>query len=394
MTARTRIFFSLVLGLLLLPAGVRAGDDYQPQSDEKDEKGEEAEEKPAKGESGVGLSWDEDADENELTRARRKPYTRRCKEYDDDESEERARQARIDYAASHLGGEHTRRAWKDLLKLGTVGCDAVAEWLLDGGPGGLAADHADASKELILYGKGRHVRAGTAWLGDPDPAVPRGIASALRRRLVALDEAALKVLVEQFHVGDRAVSSETLLGILVGYYTETYTYTTYSYVNGVSIPIVNTYTVWYYASEPPPLAHVEALRGLLVDAGNKWADEATNTLRARAMYRGGENQDRWAPLLLELARDKERGPDVVDKAAHALGWMQPEGSRAIAETLLEDQHAFAQLAYLKGLRSRAKKGYGDVETVKLMNLFAKARDKEVSRTAAKWTKVWGRKLAR
>ncbi len=389
--------FTLILALAaFVPRPVLAGDDYEPQTSEEDGKDKkEAEQKPKKGETGVALDWDEETGSDEAAPyARRKPYTRRCKEYDENEEQRAARLKRVEYAASHLGGEHTRRAWKDLLKLGLEGCDEVAAWLGEGGPAGLAADHGDASTELVLYGRRSHVQAGAEWLGDPDPGVAKGIARALRRRLVALDETVLKYLVTHFEADDRSVDSTTLLGILVGYYTETYTYTTYVYSNGTSIPVVNSYTVWYYASGPPPEAHVETLRELLDGAGNKWADEVAQTLRARAVYKGGVGQERWAPLLLELVRDRERAIEVVDKAAHALGWMQPKGSKEIALTLLEDEDPLAQMAYLKGLRSRAKKGYGDRNTVWLMQQFVEAEDRGVSKAATKWSNVWGRKLSR
>ncbi len=99
-------------------------------------------------------------------------------------------------------------------------------------------------------------------------------------------------------------------------------------------------------------------------------------------------------MLLELIRDRQRAEEVVDKAAHALGWMQPKGSKEIARTLLEGQEPLVQMAYLKGLRSRAKKGYGDRNTVWLMQQFVEAADPAVARAAMKWSKVWGRKLSR
>ena len=375
---------------LMLAGPANAGDDGYEPPDIEDGK-EDKEKAPAKGEDGVGYAYDGD-DDASTVRARREPYTRRCKDLRGSEDERRRRLDNVDYVRGHLGGEHTRRAWKDLVKLGLEGCDAVADWLNAGGPGGEAADHADAGYELILYGRTKHLQAGATWLGDPSPRVAGKIARGLRERLVVLDAAGVDRLITAFHGDDDAISSEVLLGVLVGYYTTTHTYTTYVYSNGVSIPVTNTYTVWHYAAGEPPATHVAGLREVISGAGNKWADDVAQTLRARCIYKGGEDQDPWAPALMDLIQDAGRAEEVVDKAAHALGWMQPKGSDTIANTLLDGGEGPVQMAYLKGLRSRAKKGYGDENTLYLMSLFQEAGDPVVARAAKKWTRAFTRKL--
>lgn len=385
----------MILRILMLAAAVlfaapafAQDDEYEPRAEDD---GKEAPERtPEKGTDGVGYSYEEESASG--IRARREPYTRRCKDLRDDGAERERRFGNIEYAASHLGGRHTRRAWKDLVKMGVEGCDAVAAWLNDGGPGGEEADHADAAHELILYGRQRHLEAATIWLGDPSPVVTRQVARAVRMRLATLDEAGAQALVRAYRDDHSKIDTEILLGVLVGYYTTTYSYTTYTYSNGVSIPITHTVTVWHYAAGEPPPSHVAALRALIDGAGNRWANEVAATLRARCVYKGGVDQDPWSPVLLDLIRDRSRAEEVVDKAAHALGWMQPQGSDAIARELLDADEPLAQLAYLKGLRSRAKKGYGDKNTIWLLALFQEAQDPEVARASKRWSKAMAKKV--
>jgi len=368
--------------LVLFFAAPAAAADYEPQADEG---GDEAPEPKADG-GEHGAEWD--GEDREGTYPRRRGHKNRCKAYKneaDDARRERLR--RVDYASGHLGGEHTRRAWKDLVKLGFEGCEAVATWLAQGAPGGDGADRVDASLTLIRSGRDAEVAVGARDLANPDPGRAAAIATALMYRHVALDGPTSQLLTEAYEASDSKIPHSTLVGIFTGTYYIQRTYTVYTYINGQSVPQTRTEITWYFAEGEPPPGHVEAMRAWLDNATDKERRFAVERIRRRILFDAGIDSTRWTPVLLELTRDPDEG--VIDTAAHALGWMQPPESRDIADTLMDRGDYIAEMAFAKGLRSRLKARKGDAESIRLLNHLRQSSHPQVAKKA----KAWAKKLA-
>jgi hypothetical protein len=369
--------------LLALAAPAAAAEDYEPQADDGED---DAPEEPAAdgGEHAGEVSGDKTG-----IFARRKRTVSRCKVLDKQaDGPRRERLRKVEYAASHLGGDHTRRAWKDLVKLGVEGCAEVAAWLDRGGPGGEDADRLDAALTLIRGGPDALVAVGVRQFADTHSKGQRALVSAMKYRHVALDAPSLAAVQAAFDADEAAVSVQDWIDVLTGLFVVVRTYTYTTYVNGAAQTQTRTEYTWYYAPGEPPEPHVDAMAAWLAVAPVKEQRSAVDRIRRRIYFGWGEDSTRWTPVLLQLTRQADE--KVVDVAAHALGLMDPPDGVGIADALLADGEFLAQIAYAKGLRSRLKKGRGDFGAIEALERLVESEHAEVARKA----KGWAKKLAK
>jgi hypothetical protein len=206
-----------------------------------------------------------------------------------------------------LGGDKTRKAWKELLGAGQEGCKLVAEWLAAGGAGEDLEGHRDAAHKLILFGDDAQVALGDDWLMGHDGDTTRHIAAALERRLALVDEEQAAYLGAHPDKGVR----DDVLGLLMGYHSEG---RMVSKRYGPVTVLEYEETLWLGAPEGPTPYVVAAVKSIL-DQGDHDTAEKVAKFGSRFYKERYPGHEAWADFTVDMV-GVARGEKDFQKAAN------------------------------------------------------------------------------
>ena len=288
---------------------------------------------------------------------------------------------KMDKWGESLGGEDTRKAWKELIGAGKPGCDAIATWLAAGAPGEEGNGIADVIDVLIQNGDAGHIDAALTLIQHPDEAVMRRILSGLEYRLAVVDEATAAIIASDAR---RGVASDAL-AVFIGYHSIGQFKTVYG------IPIYEETAYWGPVTAPP--AHyIDAVRTILADGGPD-EFEAAAKFAGRHFREGHQGQGAWVEFLLPmLTIAGEEGQKAANVAALNLGWGEPEGIDAAVTAVLDGGNSEVLEHLLDGLEERLKAGRGSKDTIGRLDTIAAAGTVGEYKRAAKIAKKFGGKV--
>jgi len=279
-----------------------------------------------------------------------------------------------------LGGEKTRQAWKNLIRLGEPGCDLVVAHIEAGGAGMEAADLADAAKDLILGGQERHMLAGATLLARGEKEITLGILDAVEARLMHLtpEQAAAVAADADPEVREKAIAA------FVGYHSIG------QLVFKMGIPIWEE-ADWYGATVAPPQHHIDAVATILAAATPDHRMRVGKYIQ-RLYTEGQPNQQAWAPTLVPLVELSGDDQDAANLAARGLGALDGDGMDAVVDTVLAGGNA-ATIDYLiQGFGMKLGRGLGTAGTIARLDKIAGAAEKKNAKAAEKLAKKWRSKI--
>jgi len=269
------------------------------------------------------------------------------------EDEERDPEAMVGWAAE-LGGEETRKAWKELRDHGPEGTAYIAAWLAEGAPGGKPADRTDASLWILRCGEAE-AWARATWLLD-DATVGHGeLEEAVElagKRLAILTASQAKMVSEHPQEDVRYAALNVLIG-----FTKVGGGFNPGFLFFPTSPVKSSTKFTQDDERPPPAHHVAGVVRVLELGGPKEA-ERTARLVMHVLESGAVQQQAWFELTFPLL-DPERGTQKASEmAAMGFGLGSGESVDRALRHLTHYGNADTQIAFVQGIERKLEAGRG------------------------------------
>lgn len=280
-----------------------------------------------------------------------------------------------------LGGEDTRKAWKELIGAGKPGCDAIATWLAAGAEGEEANGIADVVDVLIQNGEPHHIEAALSLWNYPEESVARRILIGLEYRLAVVDEATAKAIATD----DRPKVALDALSVFIGYHSVGQMKTVYG------VPVYEEIAYWG-PNTAPPAYYVDAVRTIFASAGEA-EKEAIAKFAGRHFREGHAGQEVWVEFLLPMVTPaSEEDLKSANVSALSLAWGEPEGIDDAVTAVLGGGNEEVLEHLVDGFEKRLAEGRGTRATIGRLETIAAAGTTDEYKRAAKIAKKYGKKV--
>jgi hypothetical protein len=279
-----------------------------------------------------------------------------------------------------LGGDKTRKAWKELIDVGSDGCKVILEHIEAGGEGLVSADYADIAALFFASGIDPYASAARGMLLRGDAEINKELLDALEPGMVHLtaEEAASVSTVDD--VGARREA----LGVLIGHHSEGMMTST------MGVPHWKE-TAWYGATKAPPQHHIDAVNHI-IDAGDEDTRKDASDMIHRLYIEGNPNQEAWVPtlaLFIEMDGDDQ---DAANLAARGLAACGAEGLDGYVDTILATENKTTIENLLEGFERRLGAGRGTQANLDQLQRIADTAAGGNAKSAAKMHKKFAKKI--
>ena len=277
-----------------------------------------------------------------------------------------------------LGGDDTRKAWKQLINVGADGCTAILDHMNAGGAGLVSADYADIGALFVASKAEPFAAAGRALLLKGDAKINKEILDALEPQMIHLtaEEAASVSSVDDMEARLAAAS------VLIGYHSEGMMTST------MGVPHWKE-TAWWGATKAPAEHHIAAVAHI-IEVGDADTRKTVSDCIHRLFMEGNANQEGWGPTLAGFIEGSGDDQDAANLAARGLGAAGVDGLDGYVDTILATGNKDTISNLIKGLETRLGAGRGDKSNLDQLARIADGPDAGSAKTAAKLHKKFSK----
>ena len=277
-----------------------------------------------------------------------------------------------------LGGEDTRKAWKQLIEVGADGCTAILDHMNAGGAGLVSADYADISALFVASRVDPFAAAGRAQLLKNDPKINSEVLDALEPQMLLLTPEEAVAVSSVDDMGARRAA----LAVLIGHHSEG------SMTSTMGVPYWKE-TAWWGATKAPQAHHIDAVAHI-ISAGDADTRKSAADYISRLFTEGNANQSAWAPTLAGFIEGSGDDQDAANLAARGLGAAGVEGLDGYVDTILATGNSDTIKYLLEGLELRLGAGRGDKTNLDQLQRIADGADGGNGKTATKLHKKFSK----